>query len=130
MMKIVVAALISLTLAMPAFGKTHKDAYPVPCSELWAAVKDTLSNPTYIIESTDDKQMRASYAIGAFVRHATNAVTLSSQGASSCEMQVQSTYRGWMHDDAGDFKTRVDASLAKLKAAKPTESANTANEAK
>lgn len=129
-MKMVVVALMSLILAMPAFGKTHKDAYPVPCSELWAAVKDPLSNPTYIIEATDDKQMRASYAIGAFVRHATNAVALSSQGVSGCEMQVQSTYRGWMHDDAGDFKSRVDASLAKLKATKPAESAKAANETK
>jgi hypothetical protein len=130
MMKMVVVALISLTLVMPAFGKAHKDSYPVPCGELWAAVKDTLSNPTYIVASTDDKQMRASYSIGGFIRHATNAVALNSQGASSCEMEVQSTYRGWMHDDAGDFKTRVEASLAKLKAAKPSESAGTATETK
>ena len=126
MMKLVVVALMSLTFAVPSFGSTHKDNYPVPCSELWAAVKDTLKNPTYIVASTDDKQMTASYSIGSVIRHAVNAVTLTSKDTSSCEMQVQSTYRGWMHDDAGDFKTRVDASLAKLKAAKPADPAKPA----
>ena len=36
---------MSLALALPAFGRTTKSAYPVPCSEVWGAVKDTLSNP-------------------------------------------------------------------------------------
>jgi hypothetical protein len=35
---------------------------------------------------------------------------------SICEMQVNSAYRGLARDDTGDFKTRVDQSLAKLKA--------------
>ena len=35
------------------------------------------------------------------------------------EMQVGSNYSGWEHNDKGDFKTRVDESLAKLKAAQP-----------
>jgi hypothetical protein len=30
-------------------------------------------------------------------------------------MQVQSAYRGLAHDDAGDFKVRVEESMAKLK---------------
>jgi hypothetical protein len=34
-------------------------------------------------------------------------------------MQVQSTHRGPAHDDAGDFKQRLDQSLAKLKDSKP-----------
>ena len=38
-------------------------------------------------------------------------------------MQVQSAYRGLAHDDAGDFKKRVDESLAKLKGSKPSEPA-------
>ncbi len=38
-------------------------------------------------------------------------------------MQVQSSYSGWAHDDAGDFKTRVNQSLAKLKGSTPSESA-------
>jgi hypothetical protein len=38
-------------------------------------------------------------------------------------MQVVSNYSGFEHDDKGDFRKRVDESLAKLKAAKPAEPA-------
>jgi hypothetical protein len=31
-----------------------------------------------------------------------------------CEMQIQTTYSGVEHNDAGDFTTRVYASLAKM----------------
>jgi hypothetical protein len=47
-------------------------------------------------------------------------MVLNPQG-TGCEMAVQSAYRGLAHDDAGDFKKRVDDSLAKLKAAEPAE---------
>ena len=52
----------------------------------------------------------------------TNHVTLVSKG-TGCEMQVVSNYSGWEHNDRGDFKTRVDESLAKLKAATPSQPA-------
>jgi len=123
MMKFAVVALMSLTLAVPAFGKAHKDAYPVPCSQLWAAVKDTLKNSgNYGIMASDDGAMTASYNVGESFRQRINSVALSSQG-TGCEMQVQSAYRGLAHDDAGDFKKRVDESLAKLKGSKPSEPA-------
>jgi hypothetical protein len=130
--RLVVVALLSLALAVPAFSKTHKDSYPQPCSELWAAVKDTLSNPAnnYDVVSKDDTQMAASYNVkhavhasitGALAQR-TNQVTLISEG-TGCEMQVVSSYSGLAHDDAGDFKKRVDESLAKLKAAPPSQPA-------
>jgi len=123
MMKAVVVALIFLTLAMPAFAKAHKDTYPVPCSELWAAVKDTIKNSgNYSVLSLDNAEMMASYSVGGTLRQRTNSVSLSGQGAS-CDMQVQSTYRGLAHDDAGDFKTRVDESLSRLRASRPADSA-------
>ncbi len=123
MMKFAVVALMSLTLAVPAFGKAHKDTYPVPCSQLWAAVKDTLKNSGhYGIMASDDTAMTASYNVGESFRQRINSVALSSQG-TGCEMQVQSAYRGLAHDDAGDFKKRVDESLAKLKGSKPSEPA-------
>lgn len=135
MKRFVVAAIVSLTLAAPTFGATHKNTYPVPCSELWGAVNDTLKNSgKYIVGAIDKTEMTAAYSMGG-VRHATNSVTLKSQGAG-CEMQIQSTYRGLMHDDASDFKSRVDASLAKLKetnpaaAAKPAEPGKPAEAAK
>jgi hypothetical protein len=118
-MKFAIVAVWSLSLALPALCNTHKDTYPVPCSELWAAVKDTLRNSgNYGIVSTDEAGMTASYTVGNTLRQRTNSVVLNSQG-TGCEMQVQSTYRGLAHDDAGDFKNRVDQSLAKLKASPP-----------
>ncbi len=133
--RFVVVALMSLTLAVPAFGKSHKDTYPVPCSDLWGAVKDTLSNPeNYSAVESDDTKMTASYHVkhsahvtvtGAVLQRK-NRVTLVSNGPG-CEMQVVSNYSGFEHSDAGDFKKRVDDSLAKLKAAKPSEPAKPAD---
>ena len=123
MMRFMVVALMSLTFAMPALGKTHKDSYPVPCSELWDAVQDTIKNSgSYSLVVADNTQMTASYTINGALRHRENSVHLDPQGAS-CEMQTQSSYSGLAHDDAGDFKTRVEASLAKLKGAKPADPA-------
>ena len=45
-----------------------------------------------------------------------------SEGAVG-EMQVVSNFSGWEHSDRGDFKKRVDESLAELKNATPPESA-------
>jgi hypothetical protein len=123
MMKFVVIAFMTLIFAVPAFSKTHKDSYPQPCSELWTAVKDTISNPdNYTLQGTpDDAKMTASYNVkhavhlsisGAVAQH-TNQITLISKG-SGCEMQVESSFSGLAHDDAGDFKKRVEESLAKV----------------
>jgi len=122
---------MSLAPALPAFGKTYKSTYPVPCSELWGAVKDALSNPeNYSVVESDDTKMTASYNVkhsahvnvsGAILQR-TNHVTLVPNG-TGCEMQVVSNYSGWEHNDRGDFKNRVDESLAKLTAATPSQPA-------
>jgi len=129
--RLVVVALMSLVLALPAFGKTYKSTYPVPCSDVWSAVKDTLSNPeNYSVDESDDAQMTAAYKVkhaahvtitGAALQR-TNHVTLVSKGAE-CEMRVGSNYSGFEHDDKGDFRKRVDESLAKLKEATPSQPA-------
>ena len=133
MMKFAVIAFMTLIFALPAFSKAHKDSYPQPCSELWTAVKDTLSNPdNYTVEGTpDDTKMTASYnvkhavhaSITGAVMQRTNQITLISKG-TGCELQVVSSFSGLAHDDAGDFKKRVEESLAKgntkpVDAAKP-----------
>jgi hypothetical protein len=122
-MKFLVVVLIAVSLALPASGMTYKTNYPVACSELWGAVKDTLSNPeNYAVAENDDTKMTASYNVkhsahvnvsGALLQR-TNKVILVTKG-TGCEMQVVSNYSGWEHNDKGDFKTRVDESLAKLK---------------
>jgi len=125
--RVAVVALMLLILALPAFGKTYKSTYPVACSEVWAAVKDTLNRPeNYSVVESDDVKMTASYNVkhsahvnvsGALLQR-TNHVTLISKG-TECEMQVVSNYSGWEHNDREDFKKRVDDALAKLKETPP-----------
>jgi hypothetical protein len=123
--------LMSLALALPAVGKTYKSTYPVPCSVVWGAVKETLSNPdNYAVVESDDTKMTASYNVkhaahvnitGAILQR-TNRVTLVTKG-TGCEMQVVSNFSGWEHDDKGDFKKRVDGAMVKPKTATPSQPA-------
>jgi hypothetical protein len=123
-MKIRLAAI--LLLALPAAGATHKDAFPVPCGELWAAVEDTLRNSgKYDITAENAATMTASYKIGGDFRKYTawpiprdNSVTLTGSG-NSCQMITQSHFTGLVHDDAGDFLKRVRQSLVQKKAVAP-----------
>jgi len=129
--RLVFVALLLLTLALPVFGKTYKSTYPVPCSELWGAVKDTLGNPeNYSVVESNDTKMTASYNVkhtahvtltGVFTQR-TNHVTLVSNG-NVCEMQVVSHFSGWEHTDRSDFKKRVDEALSKLNNAPPSQPA-------
>src|ERR1022692_1140125 len=134
----VVVSLVAFALAPPSFGKTSKNTYPAPCSELWGAVKDVLSNAeNYNVEESNDTLMTAAYKVkhnvhvtvtGAVLQRA-NHVALVSKG-TECEMQVKSNYSGFEHDDSGDFRKRVEESFAKLKGPKPAEPAQPAAPAK
>ncbi len=112
--------LMLLIVAGPSFAKTHRDMYSVPCSGLWPAVKDTLRNSgKYGILGIDNSEMTASFVIGGTLTgKRINSVVLNAKG-DSCEMQVQSAYSGLGNNDAGDFKKRVDDSLAKQQPAAP-----------
>jgi hypothetical protein len=117
MKRMVVVAMMLVTAVGPSFAKTHKDMYPVSCSTLWPAVKDTLRNSgKYGILGMDSAEMTATYSmgIGSIGQKRTNSVVLNVKGDSSCEMVVQSGYSGFTNDDAGDFRKRVDKSLAQL----------------
>ena len=140
-MRPVVVAMLAFALALPAFGagnKTYKTTYPVPCSELWGAVKVALSNlDNYKDVQSDEDKMTADYnvkhsihmsVIGA-VNQGKNRVSLLPTG-TTCEMSVVSMYSGLSHNDQGDFKKRVDEALAKLKAAPPSEPAKPADPTK
>ena len=138
MKRSIIVAMLSLTLALPLFGRTHKSTYPNACNVVWSAVKDTLSVPeNYTIVKSDDGMMSAFYDVkhsvhvtitGALTQR-TNQVLLVAKG-TGCEMQVTSNYSGFEHDDAGDFKKHVDDSLAKVTAAKPAETAKPADATK
>lgn len=119
MKRFVVVALMLFSVATPiAFAKTHKDDYSVSCSVLWPAVKDTLRNSgKYGIIGIDNTELTASFNIGGTLTgKRINSVVLNGKG-DTCEMQVQTAFSGLANNDAGDFKKRVDASLARQQAA-------------
>jgi hypothetical protein len=125
--RIAVAGFLLFTFALPAISKTHKDTYPNACSEVWAAVKDTLGNAeNYAIKIADEARMTASYSVkhsahvtlAGALRQRPNTVSLSSKDGG-CEMQVESNYSGIEHNDAADFTKRVNESLAKKGPAQP-----------
>jgi hypothetical protein len=109
-------------LATSAIAKTHNDMFNVPCSVLWPAVKDTLRNSgKYGVIGIDNNEMTASYNIGGFMGgKRINSLILNDKG-QSCELQVQTSYSGLTHDDAGDMKDRIEKSLQKLQAQKAAE---------
>ncbi len=123
-----VAVLLLSIVAVPSFAKTHKDEYSVSCTVLWAAVRDTLRNSgKYGIIGIDGTEMTASFNIGGTLTgKRTNSVLLNAKGDAACEMQVQTAYSGLVNNDAGDFKKRVDESLAKQQAAPPAQAAPSA----
>jgi hypothetical protein len=115
-----VVGLMLLIVAVPSFAKTHKDMYSVPCTTLWPAVKDTLRNSgKYGILGIENTEMTASFVIGGTLTgKRINSVVLNAKD-NTCEMQVQTAFSGLANNDAGDFKKRVDASLAKLQPQAP-----------
>ncbi len=138
---VVAVAMLALVLALPAFGagkKTYKTTYPVPCSELWGAVKVALGNPdNYKDVQSDEDKMAADYnvkhsihwsVVGA-VNQGKNHVSLAPSG-TTCEMSVESMYSGLSHNDQGDFKKRVEEALAKSQPPKPAEPTNPETPAK
>ena len=141
MLKYAVAGLMSLALALPAFGagnKTYQTTYPVSCSEVWGAVKVALGNPdNYKDVQSDENKMSAEYnvkhsihwSISGAINQGKNRVSLVPIG-TTCEMNVVSMYSGLAHNDAGDFKKRVDEALAKLKGGTPSEPAKPADATK
>lgn len=98
-----------------AYAKTHRDAYPVSCDVLWPAVKDAMKNSgKYGIVGIDNSEMTVSYIIGGSLGgKRLNSVVLNRQSDNACEMQTQTAFSGLAHNDAGDFKKRVEHSLAK-----------------
>lgn len=120
MRRVAVAVLMLFIVAVPSFAKTHKDMYSVQCSVLWPAVKDTLRNSgKYGIIGIDNTEMTASFNIGGtLAAKRVNSVVLNVK-PDGCEMQMQTAFSGLTNNDAGDFKKRVDASLAQQQPAPP-----------
>ena len=120
MRRFAVMVLMLVVVTGPLFAKTHKDMYSMACSALWPAVKDALRNSgKYGILGIDNAEMTSSFVIGGTLGgKRINSAVLNAKG-DTCELQVQTAYSGLIHDDAGDFKKRVDESLAKLQPSQP-----------
>lgn len=118
MKDLMIFALLLSSLNLPAFGKTHKDVFDVPCTTLWPAVKDVLRNSgKYGIIGIDSQEMTASYNIGGTLGgKRINSLVLNTQG-DKCEIQVQTAFSDLINDDYGDLKKRVDEAVAKQKTA-------------
>ena len=131
MRRFAVVTLMLLIGAGPSFAKTHKDMYSMQCSALWPAVKDALRNSgKYGILGIDNTEMTASFVIGGTLSgKRINSVVLNAKG-DTCEMQVQTAYSGLVHNDEGDFKKRVDGSLAKQQPSQPAPPAKPESAAK
>ena len=110
---VIVSALAGL--GPVAFAKVHKEKFSVSCEVLWPAVKDVVRNSgKYGIVGIDNTEMTISYFIGGNLGgKRMNTVVLNRQGSNACEMQVNTQFSGLAHNDAGDFKKRVDESLAR-----------------
>ena len=135
-MKIVIRLLLIVQLLIVfvplAAAKTHKDVYPVSCDTLWRSVKDTVRNSgKYGIIAIDNVEMTASFNIGGTLTgKRVNSVVLNKLGDKSCEMQVQTAFSGLVNNDYGDFKKRVEDTMAKFaKEAPPAEAAKPATAA-
>jgi hypothetical protein len=100
-----------LALAAPAVAKP----YPLPCSDLWNAVTDTLGNPgNYTIVAIDNEHMKASFIVVGSLYPAGNSVFLKAKG-DGCELETRMGFTG--NDDGFALRSRVNRALAKRKAA-------------
>jgi hypothetical protein len=50
-------AQVGLALALPVLAWTYKSTYLIPCSDIWRAVKEALSNPDHyaVLENEEPK---------------------------------------------------------------------------
>lgn len=119
MRRFTVAVLTLLIVVKPSFARMQKDMYPVSCSALWFAVKDTVRNSgNYAIVAIDNTEMIASFAIGVGQSIRIDSAVLNAKG-DTCEMQLQPLYEGPFSNDGADFKKRVDKALTQLQSSQP-----------
>ena len=116
-MAVIGVMLMLATVTSPA--RTVKEAYTVPCGTLWRAVKDTVRNSGYYaVVFLDNNEMIASFVIGTGGSMRIESAALNARG-DGCELQMQPLHRNPFSEDAGDFKKRVNASLAQIQSATP-----------
>jgi hypothetical protein len=118
MFKLLFTSFFMLVVAAPAMGKS-KDVYPVPCTDLWAAVTDPLNNPRdYAIISMNDVEQKVSFVVIGNLTVYTDKIALITKDGG-CAMKETFLQVGSDNSDWRQFHHRLDRSLARLQAAKP-----------
>ncbi len=103
-------------LAVPTSARPHKEKQPVPCSDLWTAVRETLAKASdYTVEALDNEDMRANFIVVGARYPQTNLVHLKPRN-SGCDLQLRIGFTGI--DDEWAFRNRVSRALKKLNAGK------------
>lgn len=118
MLKFLITSFFMLVVAAPALAKP-RDIYPVPCIDLWAAVKDSLGNPRdYGILSMNDVEQKVSFIVIGNLTRYTDKIELTAN-PGGCAMKATFLQVGADDSDWRQFHHRLVRSLAKLQAAKP-----------
>lgn len=113
--------LLLFSLTIPAFAGTPKA--PLPCSELWPAVKATLGNgKNYIVVAMDSEEMKANFVVKGALYPQMNLVQLKDK-KKGCDLDLRIGFTG--ADDEGAFRTRVHRAYKKMTAAKVAAPSNT-----
>jgi hypothetical protein len=134
MIRTFAAAVLMLSLAVPAFAKPKsaepvKGVYPVSCDDLWAAVKDTLGNKSnYDLGSVNDLDLHASFIVVGDLIVYTDRVTLFAKDGG-CTIKEEIHEVGAENVNWRAFHRRLVRSLAKLQAAKSTGAAKSSETA-
>jgi hypothetical protein len=129
--KFLIVSFLVLLFAAPAIAKSP-ELYPVSCDDLWAAVKDTLSDSSnYFLMSASDSRQRATFVVVGDLVQYTEKVALTAKGGG-CLANATMNELGPDNADWRQFHHRLKKTLAKLQAAKlqaekpkpPTETAS------
>jgi len=122
MQKTLVVAFFVLLSSTPSFAKSH-DVFPVSCDVLWAAVRDTLGNPSdYNVIAVDEAGQKASFVVVGETTPYRNLVALAAQG-DACAMKLTILQVGPDNSDERGFRKRLGKALAKVQAARPAKPA-------
>jgi hypothetical protein len=118
MCKFLITLFLALASAAPALAKPV-DIYPVTCSDLWSALKDTLGDErNYGVISEDDVAQRAWFLVVGARGHYTQVVALKTRNGG-CRANAIVLELGPDNGDWRQFQHRLRRSVAKLQAANP-----------
>jgi hypothetical protein len=118
-MKRVLAVVLLVLLACPAFAKPKEKIYQATCDKVWAAVKIATAPPHYNFAQLDDAQKKGMVSTGNnFSGKRYLDITLTGN-ENTCKVAIGGSYSGLEHNDKGDLFKRIDDALAQGDATAP-----------